>query len=167
MSAQNSDFLKHYAPLYTKAQALVNDLAESNSTPSEEALVKNTTSSTQMITTFQRILFGLDEKLKSEAVVHGKGTLEIILALATSKYVDSKDEKLKVETLKAIKCCVVRCAAGRNRCRAAGVFPYLKTLLEKDYENETITDQALTLLAAVSLNNDLNTLQVRLIHVVF
>ena len=155
-----SDFIANYAIFYEKAEELGQRLknTKSSSLPEEE-ITKTYEISLRTITTFSSLLFGLDGNLKSKAILYGHGALEMILTISNST-VSTNKKKLIEETLKAIKCCVVRCSQGRNRCRGAGVFSYLKKIFKDEYNDETIMEQAVTVTAAISMGNDLNALQV-------
>ena len=97
-------------------------------------------------------------------VLYGKGTLEMIVALYNkSKLLLQHDKKVDLCTLKALKTCVIRNAHGRSRCRVAGVFTILNSILElylKKEKNPEITEEGLTTLAAVCMGDDLNGLKV-------
>ncbi len=111
--------------------------------------------------TVTRVLFGLDSEDKCWNISYGRGTLEMIVAL----YNKSKqhDKKVDLCTLKAFKTCVIRNARGRSRCRSAGVFNILRSILElyiKKEKNPEIAEEGLTTLAAVCMGDDLNGLKV-------
>ena len=159
MNTNNDAFLQHYGKFYGKAEAVLFSLNEKNQKLPVEELSKQSQTASTVISTFHRLLFGLDENQKSKAVSYKNGALETVLQLATAI---EQSEETVLETLKTIKCCVVRCASGRNRCRSAGVFSYLQSRLDKNETNEVLMSEALTVLAAISLNNDLNALQVSL-----
>lgn len=70
-----------------------------------------------------------------------------------------------VSTLKTIKCCVIRNKSGRVRCRSARVFDLLCQIV-RDYLNKkeigpaaVVVEEVFTTLAAICLNDDLNSLQ--------
>jgi len=79
-----------------------------------------------------------------------------------------------LSSLKAIKTSVLCNVEARCRYRSAGVFSYLKDILdvilkggeqeENDAEDKMLVEQVFTTLAAICLGDDLNALQVRKIE---
>ena len=122
--------------------------------------------------TITKLAFGLGATKKAQVVVHGKGTIELIVGLVRSSQVlkditmTSLSKPLMLSSLKAIKTCVLRNPAGRCRCRTAGVFQYLKDILnliqsnsdteKQDAEDKLLVEQLYTTLAAICLSDDLN-----------
>ena len=124
--------------------------------------------------TTTKLIFGLGATKKAQVVVHGDGTIELIVGLVYASNV-LKDpnatplsKPIMLSSLKAIKTCVLRNPAGRCRCRSAGVFSFFKDILdaildggkEKDAEDALLVEQVFTTLAACCLGDDLNALQV-------
>lgn len=109
----------------------------------------------KLLDSLTQLLFGLDESIKQKAT----NALDLIIQLVNS--LSSKSEPIAISALKAIKSCVIRNSVGRQQCRAAGVFPFLNTTLNEYQEHALIVEEAMTTLAALSMSNDLNALQVR------
>jgi len=123
--------------------------------------------------TITRVLFGLDSERKSWAVLYGKGTLELIVALVNKQQLgcarsdndnnnnNNNSRKLHFCVIKALKTCALRNPPGRSRCRSAGVFTVLNDLLEFyiQAEDAEMANEALTTLAAICLGDELNSLQ--------
>jgi hypothetical protein len=111
-------------------------------------------------------LFGLDESLKQKAT----NALDLIIQLVHSSVVDvgtavavqdqAVSQPISLAALKSIKSCIIRNPAGRNACRAAGVFPFLHSTMLHHAEDPILVEEAMTTLAAMCLSNDLNALQV-------
>ncbi len=126
--------------------------------------------------TITKLTFGLGETKKAQVVVHGNGTIELIVGLVRSSQVlndvkmTSLSKPLILSSLKALKTCVLRNPAGRCRCRTAGVFSFLKDILniiqgksdtqKENAENKLLVEQLYTTLAAICLGDDLNAFQV-------
>ena len=119
--------------------------------------------------TINKLLFGQIEDRKSYATNYGIGVLELILKVYEKCVVNTEstnDEELLLSTLKALKSCVVKNASGRRRCRRAQVMAFLENML-KECNSQKIVEEAFTLLSALSMNDDLNTWQVKVIILYF
>lgn len=151
MPTVTSDFGHQWRLLEEGAREVI---AESPSNPAHVQLVLNRLTAT---------LFGLDESLKQKA----NNALDLIIQLVQSSAVGVGDEAqeqavsepISLAALKAIKSCIIRNPAGRNACRAAGVFPFLHSTLLHHGEDPILVEEAMTTLAAMCLSNDLNALQ--------
>jgi len=129
----------------------------SSFTAVEKSSVQNKKQILNVLDTFQKMIFGVDENSKRFAVNHGNGGLELILNLTRNRI----DADLMVAALKALKCCVIGNRAGKMRCRHAGVFEYITLVLKegcKD-ENELIAEEAVTTFAAMCMGETLNAVQ--------
>lgn len=158
-----------FTKFYSQAVALAASASDAKATTDEYNIFLKRILIT--IDTFSQLIFGLDEKNKSEFVLHGTGVLELIISLAwTSEAISKKSnfecdnkttEGIQVAALKAIKTCVVRNATGRSRCRSAGVLLWLNQVLDVAFlsNNASLIEEAFTTLAAICLGNDLNALQ--------
>lgn len=127
-----------------------------------------------LLDSMTKLMFGLEEGKKSIAIHHGTGSIELAICLVSSAHclpprslpTDENTEMLLLTSaLKTMKTSVVRNPAGRTRCRSAGAFDFLCSVLDYCLENTvpaSLIDDALTTLAAMCMGNDLNALQVRL-----
>lgn len=127
-----------------------------------------------MLDTLTKLIFGLDEKKKAQVVSHGGGTLELVMTLFKSASITETDSetdkiemsKIQMSALKVIKTCAIRNPAGRRRARTAGVFDFIKDVLDTTVvkseldSNSTVSlaEEAFTTLAALCLGDDLNAL---------
>eukprot|EP00557_Chaetoceros_sp_GSL56_P009169 CAMPEP_0176495152 /NCGR_PEP_ID=MMETSP0200_2-20121128/10496_1 /TAXON_ID=947934 /ORGANISM="Chaetoceros sp., Strain GSL56" /LENGTH=371 /DNA_ID=CAMNT_0017892995 /DNA_START=42 /DNA_END=1160 /DNA_ORIENTATION=- len=132
---------------------------------------------TIILDTITKLIFGSDASMKAKLVLHGAGTLELIIELVQMPSVCKSDDKtlkgIQMSALKAVKTCVLRNPAGRSRCRSAQVYKFLgKVLLDDDDDdddddttnsklstNALLTEEAFTTLAATCLGDDLNALE--------
>lgn len=208
-SNQNQLWAKFYLSacvLLTKTKETLDnkDSNKSNdSDKSNEDLMKLHQKIMITLDTTTKLIFGLGATKKAQVVVHGGGAIELIIALVRASKVlevnngsDDDNENngdndndnnaatalskpIVLSSLKAIKTCVLRNPAGRCRCRSAGVFAYLKDVLDvilgcgekkegdesgeekvADPEDKLLVEQVFTALAAICLGDDLNAVQV-------
>ena len=182
MSDPKTSVPSSHFDLYTKFYAQALRLATSSSSNldndakiTSDEVVANAKSRNQKIIitldTITKLIFGLDEKNKTNVVLYGGGALELVIALVKSSCFDDLDKELatefknKIQTsaMKAVKTCSIRNPAGRSRARAAGVVSFLKEVLDRAVlesdSNDVIAEEGFTTLAAICLGDDLNALQ--------
>lgn len=119
----------------------------------------------KVLQTITKLAFGQDEAKKT-VLVNG-GALELITTCSRPYY--REDDAIVAESLKAIRCCVVRNPVGRAKCRSARILIYMHDLLLSQHllENNTscrknnavLAEDVLTTIAAVCIGDDLNSLQ--------
>lgn len=107
--------------------------------------------------TIHKLLFGQVEDKKAYATRYEMGVLELILKVR-NKCGSQPDEDVLLATLKALKSCVVKNPAGRFRCRRAQVMAFLESVL-KECSSQKLAEEALTILAAICMNDGLNSWQ--------
>ena len=177
-SLDNAGFAKLWKSLYDPALALSNVKL----TPNDDT--DTSLHSQRVVAILQamcKLNFGVDEGKKSIAIVYGEGCLELTLKLVSTARVgypsfvgDETDsdavgmsqqqhEAVWRSGLKMVKCSVIRCRVGRARCRTAGVFGFIKRLLQMHLDQDnaaSLVEECMTTLAAICLGDDLNALQV-------
>jgi hypothetical protein len=174
-SSNGADFEHHWKRLHNKACEVI-------ASPTDDTV-------NRMLGSLTALLFGLDESLKQKATGALHLIIQLVTSLNNSNnnnntHDDDGDKKASQDTtddrildhdvvpvpvrsesitmaaLKAIKSCVIRNPIGRNQCRAAGVFGFIQQTLIQYSQHIVVVEEAMTTLAAMSLSNDLNALQV-------
>lgn len=149
--AARNHFMSHYCNFYDMILKSTTD----NKNMSKESILN-------VLQTLQKLLFGLDESLKSEAVSYRDGAMKLVLSVIDKP--SSQNEKdVIISALKAIKCCVVNCPVGRAKCGPQGVFEFLTDVYcdEKLNKDEQIITEAFTTTAAICLGSDINALHIK------
>ena len=161
-----------YSKFYTQACLILKDVKE---TPEE--MKKRDQRILITLETITKLIFGSDGKKKARVVLYADGALELIVALVKRsgvlnvKNIDNNgsdqaemSKKIILSALKSIKTCVLRNPAGRARCRSSGALGMISNVFELCMmeQHATIVEEAFTTLAAMSLGDDLNALEVRL-----
>ena len=162
---QKATFHDVWRTLYAHSMQLVDKNNNNKTTRDHEKAVLS------VLNTIIKLVFGLDETKKSFVVSYGHGGLHLIVSLLTTTTTTTEDYDLVLAGVKAIRCCVIRNAVGRSRCRSDGVLDWIETVLsnlvvvvsnQQDAPQpplSTVVEETLTTLAAVCLGDDLNALQ--------
>lgn len=172
-------FAKLWKSLYDPAVALSSQQIELEGV----ALAQHQRDVVKVLQSMASVIFGADESKKTIAICYQDGCLQLCMNLVISAQVGYKSESdgraatTKTEqaenneavwtsALKVVKCSVIKCNVGRQKCRTAGVFDFIGALLQTYLTAPNkkmaalLVEECMTTLAAVCLGDDLNALQV-------
>ena len=153
-----------FSKFYTQAYALATIPNDKKSTKEDDKKLHQRILIT--LDTITKLTFGLDGANKSKMVLHGAGVLELVIALTEKSNANAfsgegSQKSVQIAALKAIKTCVLRNAAGRSRCRLAGIPEFVNHVLDTAIltSDAALAEEAFTALAATCLGDDLNALK--------